>query len=357
MAEYKAQQRAEAAIAHNTCFERAVKALKVYYEDNRLLFKHHYDEVHKLDSFKDTVEDLDHLENRILSAIRGMESSNGYSAPQLLVAALEKMLTPRLARQWRQFTHDHNDPPPISQLLDFVHRQRKATPYDRLVASTKPDKLQKFQQPSRRIDLNMQETSKISHSSRDKCQFCNEYHSVLYCTEFQKLSPAVRPEKVKAKKLCFICLSCEHVSAQCSSRRRCKKCHRKHHTLIHRDNQGVPSVTIEDLPSEVAPVTSSVSMATQKTIQSYYACLPRTVLLMASAGNCRQKARTQLDPGAMLSLVTSRLAHSVHAKRIKNSSVNISGVGGDLHSSYQVELNLKSLYTEDFIFLKCKCSG
>ena len=142
------------------------------------------------------------------------------------------------------------------------------------------------------------------------------------------------------------------MSAQCSSKRRCKKCHRKHHTLIHRDNQGVPSVTIKDLLSEVAPMTSSVSMATQKTTQSYYACLPRTMLVMASAGNCRQKARAQLDPGAMLSLVISRLSHSVHAKRIKNSSVHISGVGGDLHRSYQVELKLKSLYTEDFIFIK-----
>ena len=252
MADSKAQQRAEAAIAHNTCFEGAVKALKVYYEDNRLLFKHHYDEVHKLDSCKDTVEDLGRLECRIQSAIRGMESSNGYSAPQLLVAALQKMLTPGLARQWRQFTHDHNDPPPISQLLAFVHRQKKAAPDDRLVASTKPDKQHKFQQPNRRIALNMQETSRTSHSSRDKCQFCNEYHSIFYCTEFQKFSPAVRLEKIKAKKLCFNYLSSEHVSAQCSSRRRCKKCHRKHYTLIYRDNQGVPSVTIEDLPSEVA---------------------------------------------------------------------------------------------------------
>ena len=97
------------------------------------------------------------------------------------------MLTPGLARQWRQFTHDHDDPPPISQLLAFVHRQRKAAPDDRLIASTKPDKQQKFQQP-RRIALNMQETSRTSHSSRDKCQFCNEYHSILYCTDTKVFS-------------------------------------------------------------------------------------------------------------------------------------------------------------------------
>ena len=142
------------------------------------------------------------------------------------------------------------------------------------------------------------------------------------------------------------------MSAQCSSRRRCKKCHRKHYTLIHRDNEGVPSVTIEDLLSAVAPMTSSVSMVTQKATQSYYACLPRTVLVIALVENCTQKARPQLDLGAMLSLVISRLAHSIHVKRIKNSSVNISGLRGDLHNSYQGELKLKSLYTEDIIFTK-----
>ena len=79
-------------------------------------------------------------------------------------------------------------------------------------------------------------------------------------------------------------------------------------------------------------------MVTHKTTQSYYACLSRTVLLVASEGNCRQKARAQLDPGAMLSLVTSRQVHSVHAKIIKNSSVNISGP--DYSSNCRLDLLL-----------------
>ena len=65
MAGTKAQQRAEVAIAHNASCNDAVKSLKIYYEDNHLLFRHHYDEIHKPDNFKDTVEDLDLLENHI----------------------------------------------------------------------------------------------------------------------------------------------------------------------------------------------------------------------------------------------------------------------------------------------------
>ena len=71
MADTKAQQRDEVAIAHNASYSDAIKTLKIYYEDNRLLFRHHYDEIHKPDNFRDTVEDLDHLENHIQSAVRG----------------------------------------------------------------------------------------------------------------------------------------------------------------------------------------------------------------------------------------------------------------------------------------------
>ena len=162
MADTKAQQRAEVAIAHNASYSDAVKSLKIYYEDNRLLFRHHYDEVHNPDNFKDTVEDLDNLEHHIQSAVQGLESSNGYSATQFLVDALEKVLSPGLARQWRQFNHDVVDPPPISQLLAFIHRQKKSAPDDRLTTSSKSDKQKKprGQLPNRRTAFKLQESSK-----------------------------------------------------------------------------------------------------------------------------------------------------------------------------------------------------
>ncbi len=68
-----------------------------------------------------------------------------------------------------------------------------------------------------------------------------------------------------------------------------------------------------------------------------------------------QKARAQLDPG-VLSLITLKLARTIKAKRLKNSAVNITGVGGDIHSPYQVEMTLTSLYSDESmtILLSCK---
>ena len=68
-----------------------------------------------------------------------------------------------------------------------------------------------------------------------------------------------------------------------------------------------------------------------------------TALAIASSSSHQRKCRVQLDTGAMLSLMSSKLAHTLGAKRPKNTALLISGVGGDLHSPHQVEFMLNSL--------------
>ena len=181
----------------------------------------------------------------------------------------------------------------------------------------------------------------------DKCSYCNDSHAIFLCEEFKALSPDVRKEKVKSKRFCFNCLGGEHTVTQCHSRKRCKRCQGRHHTLLHRDDKTSPAL-VEEEPRDESTTTSSVAVAHQEP-RAHYACFPRTVLASSSASSYRQKCRAQLDTGAMLSLVTSKLAHSISAKRIHNTSVTISGVGGEIYSSHEVELHLKSLLTDDFI--------
>ena len=71
--------------------------------------------------------------------------------------------------------------------------------------------------------------------------------------------------------------------------------------------------------------------------------IPMTALALATAGIHEQQCRIQLDTGAMLSLVSCKLARSIGAKKISGSSVTISGVGGEMYSPYQVEFSLRSL--------------
>ena len=72
-------------------------------------------------------------------------------------------------------------------------------------------------------------------------------------------------------------------------------------------------------------------------------------LAIASSSGHQRKCGVQLDTGAMLSLVSSNLARTLGAKRLKNTALLISGVGGDLHSPHQVEFMLNSLRRTDSI--------
>ena len=63
MADTKARQRAETAIAHTTSYGEAVEVLHKQYKDNRLLFAYHYEELHQTDSIKD-LENLDRVQDR-----------------------------------------------------------------------------------------------------------------------------------------------------------------------------------------------------------------------------------------------------------------------------------------------------
>ena len=75
--------------------------------------------------------------------------------------------------------------------------------------------------------------------------------------------------------------------------------------------------------------------------------IPQTAVVPVTAGHCIQKARVQLDTGASLSLITSRLANTLKAKPIPCHTEEINGVGGQMTSTHQVEIELSSAFCEE----------
>ena len=66
MVELKARERAEAALTHTSSYDEAIVSLQDYYENNRLLFSHHFDVLTQTEVFKDTV---DHLEDKCKASV------------------------------------------------------------------------------------------------------------------------------------------------------------------------------------------------------------------------------------------------------------------------------------------------
>ena len=54
----------------------------------------------------------------------------------------------------------------------------------------------------------------------------------------------------------------------------------------------------------------------------------------------------------MLSLVTAKLARAIQAKKLKGTAITIAGVGGEVYSPHEVELQLRSLHLSDSILIR-----
>lgn len=67
-----------------------------------------------------------------------------------------------------------------------------------------------------------------------KCTQCKGEHQIYQCKTFKELPVAERLNKVKSLKLCLNCLKPKHKAKECSSGN-CKKCSKKHNTLLHED--------------------------------------------------------------------------------------------------------------------------
>lgn len=73
-------------------------------------------------------------------------------------------------------------------------------------------------------------------TNTSQCLLCNDAHIIYQCPIFLEKNPQQRFEIVKRHKCCVNCLATSHISIKCSSLKRCRKCQKNHHTLLHFDS-------------------------------------------------------------------------------------------------------------------------
>jgi hypothetical protein len=98
-------------------------------------------------------------------------------------------------------------------------------------------------------------------NDRDECSLCNGQHSLSQCEQFNRSTTEFRSNHVKTKGLCFNCLSNKHKIKACKSKYNCKKCGKRHHTLIHllksESREGRETQHAEPSPEEDVSLHSS----------------------------------------------------------------------------------------------------
>ena len=132
------------------------------------------------------------------------------------------------------------------------------------------------------------------HLEREKpipqvvCSCCDSLgHLISRCETFARMGVVARKEFAKQRHLCFNCLGKGHGVKNCPSRTRCRRCSRKHHSLLYQPSEvtGDEETTLcaskgdttPGLPSNQAS-TSALSAASNTQVKTRLQVLPICVI-------------------------------------------------------------------------------
>lgn len=143
-----------------------------------------------------------------------------------------------------------------------------------------------------------------------KCSFCNEAHSISSCQAFIDKSIDERMSIANERNWCFNCLKSSHQLKNCHSVFSCRKCNRKHHTLLHCERS-----------TELAPASSLLSTSHTNTT----VLLATAIVQVKTASGQLLSFRALFDSGSQNNLITKSAVDALKLKPTK-STINITGI-------------------------------
>ncbi len=195
-------------------------------------------------------------------------------------------------------------------------------------------------------------------SSTTACPVCSRNHPLHKCRAFLSYDEVRHGQVVKDHRYCSNCLASNH---QCTSAYNCKRCSRRHNTILHRDSNQEsltqPAQTpvqtqtaqtpVQTQPAQTPAQTQPPAAANANTtVGSGNAMLARssdnmptsvsdpphellhTALLDVINGTQTQRARAALDSGATMSIMAENLVHILYLKQ-HPSNMTLDGLVGE----------------------------
>ncbi|XP_075150976.1 uncharacterized protein LOC142225089 [Haematobia irritans] len=197
-----------------------------------------------------------------------------------------------------------------------------------------------------------------------KCRLClTEEHFLRKCPNFLAMSVNQRFSEVKRSNLCLNCFSKVHTSKNCTSKNCCLKCHKRHNTLLHREQLPVTAETnlnttsTADSSLRQFPSTSSNLQSTGMgggVIQTCFASHSRGVLLGTALVKINHSgleyvARALIDSGSQGTFISERLFNTLRLP-FQRTSATISGLNDSVSAAVHKECSfrLSSMVRDDF---------
>ena len=156
-----------------------------------------------------------------------------------------------------------------------------------------------------------QSGKQIENQEKMSCWLCKPKHRLMDCLQFQNKSVEERIEFATREKLCKNCFSRGHMTKDCICKLKCRvnSCGKKHHTILHRQDQ------------QQASINSSISH--KKTNLSKTTIFLQVLPVKVSNGSQTVEVNALLGAGSEMTIMTSKLADELQIKGVKKD-LNIS---------------------------------
>lgn len=252
---------------------------------------------------------------------------------------------------WEQMLSSTTDLPTWVQLTEFLESRFRSIemidPCKQFVKSSVSNKINQFSKP-KSFHSAVQE---ISKSSNVTCALCNGSHYIYHCQKFDQKPIKERIDFVQHKKLCFNCMCPNHVVSKCRHTTSCRRCGKKHHTMLHIEKEG--SIHKESNANEgeihiqksdrINTETRIVANFSQG-LQSHNVLLATAIINAHATNGEKYQIRALLDQGSQASFISESTVQLLNLKRIPVNGV-VSGLGdGQTRIKYSVSLLLESRF-------------
>ena len=177
----------------------------------------------------------------------------------------------------------------------------------------------------------------VDNKKKPSCVFCKGPHSAHTCnvvTDHQQ-----RLEIVKRDNLCFNCLA-HHKVSNCTSRFRCRKCQRRHHTSLCNGGKTTKPAS-SPVTSDTQTVQGDSTQASAYVIptanqNATSICLLKTAIAPIQSDTMKCTANILFDEGAQRSFITEQLARALQIIPTITEKVALSSFGTTSHSYQQL---------------------
>ncbi|XP_018375981.1 PREDICTED: uncharacterized protein LOC108769466 [Trachymyrmex cornetzi] len=351
----------------NENYENAWTLLKETYDNKMMIIQTHLDELltfpvitkdNKAESIRQFIW---HIQTHV-SSLKVLAQPVNYWET-IIIHLAKKKLDFIEQRDWQDTVKDKTpeDMPTLTEFLKFLNDRCHII---RVLKQGKTKVVSNGKQQQKIETKKEKGEKRVTLSTiRVNCRYCNNDHPTYKCEELLKLSAPERTKSVIEKRLCVNCFAPGHFGRDCRGSS-CRKCDRKHNTLLHiekeepttqgnsKNNSIVTHVRAEDDKTikEENSVAMNIYCAHNKAARVMLSTAQ--VYVRDSDGN-QQACRALLDPGSQLNLITTSLHKKLKLPCTRDER-HINGINQIKTSANKItRIQLESKYSNYSTEMEC----